>query len=90
MKMSRYGLNQKKLKEGKGLQGWCTERGTFPPGWVMLRKFSYCPCLKAQPWLPAEGRAHCGENKAGWAVLHCHGLSDRGSETEAFVNFVSG
>lgn len=56
---------QDKLKEGKGLQGWCTGRGAFPPGWVVLTKFSYCPCLKAQPWLPAEGRAHCGENQNG-------------------------
>lgn len=34
----------------------------------------------------AKGCAHCGENKAGWAVLHCHGLKDRGNETEAFGN----
>lgn len=69
----RAGLE--KSKEGKGLQGWCTGRGAFPPGWVMLTKCSYCPCLKAQLWLPV-----------GSAVLHCHGLRNRGNETEAFVN----
>lgn len=85
IKMSTYGLNQKnqRKKRSSRLAHW---KGCFPSWLGNADKVQLLPVLKALPWLPAEGCAHCGENKAGWAVLHCHGLRDRGNETEAFVN----